>query len=121
MDVGSTTPLLAQETVARLREESCRGDSRLGTLMAEAAVARRLGMSRLPAREAPFSSERDGVVACSATERASVKQLTLATPEPTADSHREIRASFASAIPAISEKRMRRHFLGWREWLPFCS
>jgi len=46
-----------------------------GTLLAEAAVARQLGVSRVPVREALFTLEREGLVEFSATGRAYVREL----------------------------------------------
>ena len=46
-----------------------------GTLLAESAVARELGVSRVPVREALFALERDGLVEFSDTGRAYVKDL----------------------------------------------
>ena len=44
-------------------------------LLAESAVARELGVSRVPVREALFALERDGLVEFSQTGRAYVKEL----------------------------------------------
>jgi DNA-binding GntR family transcriptional regulator len=60
----------------RLRGEIIAGALLPGALLAEAAVARRLGLSRVPVREALFSLEREGLVEFSATGRAFVKCLT---------------------------------------------
>ena len=46
-----------------------------GTLLAESAAARELGVSRVPVREALFALEREGLVEFSATGRAYVKDL----------------------------------------------
>jgi DNA-binding GntR family transcriptional regulator len=46
-----------------------------GKLLAESAVARDLGVSRVPVREALFVLERDGLVEFSETGRAYVKEL----------------------------------------------
>jgi DNA-binding GntR family transcriptional regulator len=46
-----------------------------GAQLAEAAVAERLGVSRVPVREALFTLEREGLVEFSATGRAFVKDL----------------------------------------------
>lgn len=59
-----------------LRQEILDGRSPPGGLLAESAVARRLGVSRVPVREALFTLERDGLVEFSETGRAYVKQLT---------------------------------------------
>ncbi len=64
----STTTLLRQEIVS--------GEAAPGNLLAEAAVAQRLGVSRVPVREALFTLEREGLVEFSATGRAFVKDLT---------------------------------------------
>ena len=184
-----------------------------GTQLAEAAVAGRLGVSRVPVREALFALEREGLVEFSATGRAYVKDLaphdfeelfllrlameplaarlsaphlreevrameknieatararslqevtlldldfheiileasghtrlaklwkslraelelwlsrlhcshqiqTKATRQTTVEAHREIVACFQEQPPAASERFMRQHILGWREWLP---
>ncbi len=59
-----------------LRQEILNGQSEPGNLLAESAVARRLGVSRVPVREALFALEREGLVEFSATGRAFVKELT---------------------------------------------
>ncbi len=51
------------------------GESRPGSLLTEAAVARELGVSRVPVREALFALERDGLMEFSNAGRAFVKQL----------------------------------------------
>jgi DNA-binding GntR family transcriptional regulator len=60
----------------KLRREILDGLAAPGDLLAESAVARRLGVSRVPVREALFSLERDGLVEFSETGRAYVKRLT---------------------------------------------
>lgn len=60
----------------RLRQEILAGDAAPGHLLAESAVARRLGVSRVPVREALFTLEREGLVEFSQTGRAFVKELT---------------------------------------------
>lgn len=62
----------------RLREEILRGVAGPGMLLAEAAVAERLGVSRVPVREALFLLEREGLVRFSPTGRAFVRELTPA-------------------------------------------
>jgi len=62
-------------TVALLRRRILDGDSEPGSLLAEAAVAKELGVSRVPVREALFALERDGLVEFSETGRAYVKEL----------------------------------------------
>ena len=59
-----------------LRREILEGRAAPGDLLAESAVARRLGVSRVPVREALFTLERDGLVEFSETGRAYVKRLT---------------------------------------------
>ena len=50
-----------------LRREILDGHAAAGELLAESAVARRLGVSRVPVREALFTLERDGLVEFSGT------------------------------------------------------
>ncbi|MFO0442374.1 MAG: GntR family transcriptional regulator [bacterium] len=59
-----------------IRREILDGRAAPGDLLAESAVARRLGVSRVPVREALFTLERDGLVEFSETGRAYVKHLT---------------------------------------------
>lgn len=59
-----------------LRAEILNGTSAPGALLAESAVAKRLGVSRVPVREALFALEREGLVEFSPTGRAFVKALT---------------------------------------------
>ena len=65
----------SDDTMRRLRDDITHGTLGPGTLLAEAAVARRLGVSRVPVREALFTLEREGLVEFSATGRAYVKEL----------------------------------------------
>ena len=58
-----------------LRRRIIDGQSEPGSLLAEVAVARELGVSRVPVREALFALERDGLVEFSETGRAFVKDL----------------------------------------------
>lgn len=58
-----------------LREEILNGETKPGHLLAESAVAVRLGVSRVPVREALFALEREGLVEFSETGRAYVKEL----------------------------------------------
>lgn len=64
------------DTLRRLRSDILRGVLKPGVLLAEAAVAGRLGVSRVPVREALFALEREGLVHFSDTGRAYVKALT---------------------------------------------
>lgn len=184
-----------------------------GTLIAESAMARELGVSRVPVREALFALERDGLVRFSQTGRAFVKELsatdfeelfvlrltlepvaarlaasalradasalekniaateraaslskvthldldfheiimeasgnvrllklwrslrnelelwlgrlhrskqlqTRGTREETVATHGELLKCFRTQSPAVCERKMREHILGWREWLP---
>ena len=59
-----------------LRREILSGIAEPGLLLAESAVAQRLGVSRVPVREALFALEREGLVEFSGTGRAFVKALT---------------------------------------------
>jgi len=59
-----------------LRQEIVSGEAVPGNLLAESAVAQRLGVSRVPVREALFNLEREGLVQFSPTGRAFVKDLT---------------------------------------------
>ena len=63
-------------TADRLRVDILEATLAPGAALAEAAVARRLGVSRVPVREALFALEREGLVEFSATGRAFVKELT---------------------------------------------
>lgn len=69
----STT--LADAAGARLRQEILDQVRPSGALLAEAAVAREMQISRVPVREALFALERDGLVEFSGTGRAYVKTL----------------------------------------------
>ena len=67
---------LSDFAAAQLRQEIISGLAEPGKLLAESAVAQRLGVSRVPVREALFALEREGLVAFSATGRAFVRELT---------------------------------------------
>ncbi len=206
----------SDSAASRLRAEILNGTSAPGALLAESAVARRLGVSRVPVREALFALEREGLVEFSPTGRAFVKDLTpqdfeelfvlrlaleplasrLAAPvlktdiskleqnlaatrrarsvqevtvldlefhqhileasgnarllklwrslrgelelwlgrlhrshqlqtketlRETVEAHQSIVESFKTQAPAVCERLMREHILGWREWLPLSS
>lgn len=211
---SSATPQpRSDEAFSSLRSRILEGVLKPGTLLAEAAVARELGVSRVPVREALFGLERDGLVEFSESGRAYVKELLpqdfeelfilrqtlepaaarlaqpnlkadssalernilatrkakslaevtrldldfheriveasgnlrllklwrslrseldlwlgqlhrshrenrLDTREGTAGAHEEIVRSFQSDTPAASERLMRQHIQGWRDWLP---
>jgi len=66
----------AEATASQLRYEIISGMEEPGNLLAESAVAIRLGVSRVPVREALFTLEREGLVEFGPTGRAFVKQLT---------------------------------------------
>ena len=66
----------SEDTVRRLRSDIFLGAFAPGTLLAEASVARQMGVSRVPVREALFALEREGLVEFSPTGRAYVKELT---------------------------------------------
>jgi DNA-binding GntR family transcriptional regulator len=200
-------------TASLLRSRIIDGNFQPGALLAESAVARDLGVSRVPVREALFALERDGLVEFSETGRAYVKELsphdfeelfvlrlalepvaarlagpvlredasalekniaatrkesslikvthldldfheiileacgnarllklwrslrnelelwlgrlhrskqvqTRGTREETVESHLELLECFRTQSPAVCERKMREHILGWREWLP---
>jgi DNA-binding GntR family transcriptional regulator len=204
---------LAESAATRLRAEIVSGELPSGSRLAEAVVAQRLGVSRVPVREALVLLEREGLVEFTPTGRARVKELSprdfeelfalrlaleplaarLAAPvlkadcsrlernlaatqrarslrevttldlefheiileasgnvrllnlwkslrgelelwlgrlhrhhqtltsetrEETVAAHREILDSLSRESPAACERLMRRHVLGWREWLP---
>lgn len=203
----------SDQTFAILRSRIIDGHLEPGSLLAESAVAKGLGVSRVPVREALFTLEREGLVEFSETGRAYVKELSphdfeelyvlrltlepvaarLAaaalredasaleknidatkrasslikvthldldfheiileasgnarllklwrslrhelelwlgrlhrskqiqnhgTREETVSSHRKLLECFRTQSPAICERKMRDHILGWREWLP---
>jgi len=212
-----SNPAFRSDSAASLlRAEILNGTSAPGALLAESAVAKRLGVSRVPVREALFALEREGLVEFSPTGRAFVKTLTpqdfeelyvlrlaleplasrLAAPalkadttkleqnlaatrrarsvqevtlldlefhqlileasgnvrllklwcslrgelelwlgrlhrshqlqtketlKDTVDAHQCIVDAFCSQTPAVCERQMREHILGWREWLPLSS
>lgn len=63
-------------TAARLRADILDEVLAPGDQLAEAAMAKRMGVSRVPVREALFILEREGLVEFSPTGRAFVKELT---------------------------------------------
>lgn len=65
-----------EQTVTRLRDEIVSGVRTPGELLPEAGVARSMGVSRVPVREALIALEREGLVEFSATGRARVTRLT---------------------------------------------
>lgn len=216
MNLTPNPAFRSDSAASLLRAEILNGTSAPGALLAESAVARRLGVSRVPVREALFALEREGLVEFSPTGRAFVKALTpqdfeelyvlrlaleplasrLAAPalkadfskleknlaatrrarsvqevtlldlefhqlileasgnarllklwrslrgelelwlgrlhrshqlqtketlKETVDAHQSIVESFRSQAPAVCERLMREHILGWREWLPLSS
>lgn len=213
MEPAPALPSLAKTTASRLRAEIVSGELPSGFRLAEAAVAQRLGVSRVPVREALAALEREGLIEFTTTGRARVKELSpgdfeelfslrlaleplaakLATPhlkgdlgrlrrnlaatrrarslrevttldlefhelilessgnrrllvlwrslrgelelwlgrlhrhhqtltsetrEETVGAHLAILEAFANETPAACERIMRRHILGWRDWLP---
>lgn len=66
----------SEATAARLRADILHEVLAPGDQLAEAAMARRMGVSRVPVREALFILEREGLVEFTATGRAFVKELT---------------------------------------------
>ncbi len=71
-----TSTSRTDHTTSLLRQEILSGKTEPGHLLAESAVALRLGVSRVPVREALFALEREGFVEFSGTGRAFVKALT---------------------------------------------
>lgn len=71
----ASAPARSDHTAALLRGRIIHGKLAPGALLAESAVARELGVSRVPVREALFALERDGLVEFSDTGRAYVKDL----------------------------------------------
>lgn len=65
----------SDHTFSILRNRIISGLVQPGTLLAESAVARDLGVSRVPVREALFELERDGLVHFSGSGRAYVTEL----------------------------------------------
>jgi DNA-binding GntR family transcriptional regulator len=213
MSSDSSLPSLAETAARKLRSEIVSGELPSGSRLAEAAVAQRLGVSRVPVREALVLLEREGLIEFTPTGRACVKELSprdfeelyvlrlalepvaarLAAPalkadcsrleknlaatrrarslrevttldlefheiileasgnrrlltlwrslrgelelwlgrlhrhhqtltsetrEETVGAHLVIIECFACEPPAACERLMRRHILGWREWLP---
>jgi DNA-binding GntR family transcriptional regulator len=72
----SQSSTLAAAAEDRLRREIFDGQLPPGTRLAEAAEARRLGVSRVPVREAFAALERDGLLEFTETGRTVVKKLT---------------------------------------------
>lgn len=213
MNLSSAAKPRADHAAETLRERIVDGAIEPGTLIAESAMARELGVSRVPVREALFALERDGLVGFSETGRAYVKKLsphdfeellvlrltlettaarlaapalredalaleknieatgrasslikvthldldfheiildasgnarllklwrslrnelelwlgrlhrsmqiqTRGTREETVATHGDLLKCFRTQSPAVCERKMREHILGWREWLP---
>jgi len=76
MSLTSNPAFRSDSAASLLRAEILNGSSAPGELLAESAVAKRLGVSRVPVREALFALEREGLVEFSPTGRAFVKALT---------------------------------------------
>lgn len=75
MKLPPATAPRADRAITLLRSRIIEGSIAPGALLAESAVARKLGVSRVPVREALFTLERDGLVEFSQTGRAYVKEL----------------------------------------------
>ena len=73
----SISSTLAATTEDRLRREIHRGELAPGTRLAEAAEAKRLGVSRVPVREAFAALEREGLLKFTPTGRTVVRELTV--------------------------------------------
>jgi DNA-binding GntR family transcriptional regulator len=76
MSIAPNPAFRSDSAASLLRAEILNGTSAPGALLAESAVAKRLGVSRVPVREALFALEREGLVEFSPTGRAFVKALT---------------------------------------------
>ena len=76
MNLAPNPAFRSDSAASLLRAEILNGTSEPGALLAESAVAKRLGVSRVPVREALFALEREGLVEFSPTGRAFVKALT---------------------------------------------
>ena len=76
MNLAPHPAFRSDSAASLLRVEILNGTSAPGALLAESAVAKRLGVSRVPVREALFALEREGLVEFSPTGRAFVKALT---------------------------------------------
>jgi DNA-binding GntR family transcriptional regulator len=76
MNLAPNPAFRSDSAASLLRVEILNGTSAPGALLAESAVAKRLGVSRVPVREALFALEREGLVEFSPTGRAFVKALT---------------------------------------------
>ena len=76
MNLALNPAFRSDSAASLLRAEILNGTSAPGALLAESAVAKRLGVSRVPVREALFALEREGLVEFSSTGRAFVKALT---------------------------------------------
>ena len=68
-------PTLADQVMARLREEIIAGKLAPGTMVAEIPTAARLGVSRVPVREATRALERDGLLVFEPSGRCRVREL----------------------------------------------
>jgi DNA-binding GntR family transcriptional regulator len=75
MNPNRTSRPRSDHALATLRSRILEGDLPPGALLAEAAAAQELGVSRVPVREALFALEREGLVEFSGTGRAYVKEL----------------------------------------------
>ena len=78
MKSKSTPSTRSDLALFALRSRILHGELEPGRLLAESAVARELGVSRVPVREALFTLERQGLVEFSDTGRAYVKDLSPA-------------------------------------------
>jgi len=76
MSVAPIAMTRTDSVAFHLRSEILEGVMPPGSLLAEAAVAKRLGVSRVPVREALFRLENEGIVESSLTGRTFVRHLT---------------------------------------------
>lgn len=108
----SNPSTFAASAVDRLRRKNFGGQLSPGTRLAEAAQAKRLGVSRVPVWEAFAALKRDGRIEFTRTGRTVVKTL---TPQ---DFEKRFALRLLLEPAAAREKLMHEHILGWLEWLP---
>ena len=73
--IGSPRKTLGGEVADRLREEIITGRLAAGSVLAEIPTAERLGVSRVPVREATLVLERDGLLVFDERGRCRVRSL----------------------------------------------
>ncbi len=96
---------LAGSTADRLRREIHRGELTPGTRLAEAAEAKRLGVSRVPVREAFATLEREGLLKFTRTSRTVVRELTVRDFEELYAMRLVLEPAAARAAYPLSQRR----------------